>query len=97
MTLGLPLSTMYAFLLVLARVAGMITFLPVPGFTNAPAQTTGMFTEPNVAFTVPFAEIALLHTGNFISVSTRTSRTPPSMMSAVAPRALKLVASRSPK
>ena len=36
MTLGLPLSTMYAFLLVLARVAGMITFLPVPGFTNAP-------------------------------------------------------------
>jgi flagellar biosynthesis protein FliR len=37
MTLGLPLSTLYAFLLVLARVAGLVTFLPVPGFRNAPA------------------------------------------------------------
>jgi flagellar biosynthetic protein FliR len=36
MTLGLPVSTLYAFLLVLARVAGWITFLPVPGFRNAP-------------------------------------------------------------
>jgi flagellar biosynthetic protein FliR len=36
MTLGLPLSTLYAFLLVLARVAGLIAFLPVPGFSNAP-------------------------------------------------------------
>jgi flagellar biosynthetic protein FliR len=36
MTLGLPLSTMYAFLLVLARVAGLVAFLPVPAFRNAP-------------------------------------------------------------
>ena len=36
MTLGLPLSTMYAFLLVLARVGGLVAFLPVPGFKNAP-------------------------------------------------------------
>jgi flagellar biosynthetic protein FliR len=36
MTLGLPLSTLYAFLVVLARVAGLVTFLPVPGFRNAP-------------------------------------------------------------
>ena len=36
MTLGLPLSTLYAFLLVLARVAGVVIFLPVPGFRNAP-------------------------------------------------------------
>lgn len=36
MTLGLPLSTMYAFLLVLARVSGLIAFLPVPAFRNAP-------------------------------------------------------------
>ncbi len=36
MTLGLPLSTMVAFLLVLARVAGLVTFLPIPGFKNAP-------------------------------------------------------------
>lgn len=35
MTLGLPLSTLYAFLLVLARVAGLIAFLPVPGFRGA--------------------------------------------------------------
>ena len=36
MTLGLPLSTMIAFLLVLARVSGLVTFLPIPGFKNAP-------------------------------------------------------------
>jgi len=36
MTLGFPLSTLYAFLLVLARVSGLIAFLPVPGFSNAP-------------------------------------------------------------
>ena len=35
MTLGLPLSTMYAFLLVLARVSGLIAFLPVPGIRDA--------------------------------------------------------------
>src|ERR1700692_753270 len=36
MTLGLPTSTMIAFLLVLARVGGLIAFLPIPGFRNAP-------------------------------------------------------------
>lgn len=36
MTLGLPLSTLYAFVLVLARVGGFVTFLPVPGFKSAP-------------------------------------------------------------
>ena len=36
MTLGLPISTMLAFLLVLTRVAGLVTFLPVPGFRAAP-------------------------------------------------------------
>ncbi len=36
MTLGLPLSTLFAFLLVLARVAGFLAFLPVPGFRNVP-------------------------------------------------------------
>lgn len=36
MTLGLPLATLYAFLLVLARVGGFVTFLPVPGFRAAP-------------------------------------------------------------
>jgi flagellar biosynthesis protein FliR len=36
MTLGLPLSTIYAFLLVLARVAGFVAFIPIPGFRNAP-------------------------------------------------------------
>jgi flagellar biosynthetic protein FliR len=36
LTLGLPLSTLYAFLLVVARVGGFITFLPVPGFRTAP-------------------------------------------------------------
>jgi flagellar biosynthetic protein FliR len=36
MTLGLPVSTMLAFLLVLARVSGLVMFLPVPGFRAAP-------------------------------------------------------------
>src|SRR5277367_1915021 len=35
MTLGLPLSTLYAFLLVLARVSGVMAFLPVPGIRDA--------------------------------------------------------------
>ena len=68
-----------------------------PGLTSAPAQTTGMFTEPTVALIVPLAEMHLLHTGKPISVSVFTSRTPASMISARAPRAMKLVASRSPK
>ena len=38
MTLGVPLATMLAFLLVLARVSGLVMFLPVPGF-RAPAGT----------------------------------------------------------
>jgi len=43
MTLGLPLSTMVAFLLVLARVAGLILFLPVPGFRAAPTLIRAVF------------------------------------------------------
>ena len=42
MTLGLPLSTMYAFLLVLARVGGLLAFLPIPGFRNAPQMIRAM-------------------------------------------------------
>src|SRR5271166_4246661 len=68
-----------------------------PGLTSAPAQTTGMLTEPSVAFTVPLALTHLLQTGKPISVSVLTSRTPASMTSARAPRALNEVASRSPK
>src|SRR5271166_51832 len=68
-----------------------------PGVTSAPAQTIGMLTEPNVAFTVPLALMHLLQTGKAISVSVFTSRTPASMIRARAPRALKLVARRSPK
>jgi flagellar biosynthesis protein FliR len=36
MTLGLPLSTIYAFLLVLARVGGLLAFLPITAFRSAP-------------------------------------------------------------
>jgi len=36
MTLGLPLSTLYAFLLVAARTGGLVAFLPFPGLRNAP-------------------------------------------------------------
>ena len=62
-----------------------------------PAHTTGMLTLPSVALIVPLDEIALLQTGKLISFSVFTSRTPASMTSARAPRAWKLVASRSPK
>ena len=48
-----------------------------------------MFTEPIVALIVPLALIALLQTGKPISVSVFTSRTPASIMSARAPRAMK--------
>src|SRR5271154_1210575 len=43
MTLGLPISTMVAFLLVLSRVAGLILFLPVPGFRAAPTLIRAVF------------------------------------------------------
>jgi flagellar biosynthetic protein FliR len=36
MTVVFPLGTMYALLLVLARAGGLVVFLPVPGFRNAP-------------------------------------------------------------
>lgn len=36
MTLGLPLPTLFAFLLVLARVSGMVAFLPIPAWRAAP-------------------------------------------------------------
>jgi flagellar biosynthetic protein FliR len=38
MTLGLPLATIIAFLLVLARVAGLFAFFPLPAFRQAPPQ-----------------------------------------------------------
>jgi flagellar biosynthesis protein FliR len=44
MTLGLPLSTMFAFLLVLARVGGLVTFLPIPGFRAAPDRIRVLLT-----------------------------------------------------
>jgi flagellar biosynthesis protein FliR len=36
MTLELPLSTLYAFVLVLARVSGLLAFLPIPAIRSAP-------------------------------------------------------------
>jgi flagellar biosynthetic protein FliR len=38
MTLGLPLATIFAFLLVLARVGAFVMFLPIPAFRSAPPQ-----------------------------------------------------------
>jgi flagellar biosynthetic protein FliR len=49
MTLGLPVSTMLAFLYVLARVAGVIAFLPIPGFRNAPSMVRAVLA---MAFTL---------------------------------------------
>jgi flagellar biosynthetic protein FliR len=50
MNLSLPLSTLYGFLLVLARVAGLLAFLPVPGLRNAP-----MIFRAVLAFTITIA------------------------------------------
>jgi flagellar biosynthetic protein FliR len=50
MTLGLPLSTLYAFLLVLARVSGLIVFLPVPGIREVIAPVRVV-----LALTITFA------------------------------------------
>jgi len=38
MTINLPLGNIYGFLLVLARVSGLVVFLPVPGFRAAPGS-----------------------------------------------------------
>lgn len=38
MTLGLPIATLWAFLLVLARVSAMVAFFPLPAFRAAPAS-----------------------------------------------------------
>ena len=43
MTLGLPLSTIWAFLLVLARVAGMMAFFPLPAFRALPDMVRVVF------------------------------------------------------
>jgi flagellar biosynthesis protein FliR len=43
MQLGLPISTLVAFLLVLARVGGFVAFLPLPGFRNAPETIRAAF------------------------------------------------------
>lgn len=38
MTLGLPIATIFAFLLVLSRAAGVLAFFPLPTFRSVPAQ-----------------------------------------------------------
>jgi hypothetical protein len=55
--------------------------MALPGLTSAPAQTTGILTEPSVALTVPLAPAHLLQTGKPMSVMVFTLRTPASMMS----------------
>src|SRR5215470_13369699 len=67
-----------------------------PGLTATPAHTTGTFTEPMLALTVPLAEIARDQSGNFISLISRASRQPMSSTTPRAPRARIEVASNSP-
>src|SRR6478752_1045728 len=68
-----------------------------PGLMLTPAHTTGTLTEPTLALTVPLAEIARDHTGNFISLISAASRQPMSRITPFAPSALSEVASSSPK
>src|SRR5580658_1710940 len=67
-----------------------------PGWIAAPAHTTGIFTDPAVALTVPCALMALDHTGKSMAVSSLTSRTPASMINPRTPCATREVASKSP-
>jgi LysR family nitrogen assimilation transcriptional regulator len=63
---------------------------------TAPVGRVAVGLPPTVAFTVPLAEMARDHTGNFIACSSATSRQPASMTSPFAPRARYDVASSSP-
>jgi flagellar biosynthetic protein FliR len=40
-SMDLPVGAMFAFLLVLSRVAGLVMFLPIPGFKSAPQPIRG--------------------------------------------------------
>ena len=72
MTLGLPLATISAFLVVLARVAGLIAFFPLPAFRSTPAPiravlalmlTLALFPVwPNLPNTLPTAGQILVWT-----------------------------------
>src|ERR1044071_8280258 len=53
MTLGLPLSTLFAFLLVLARVSGMLAFFPGPMFRSAAAPVRGVLALALTFFLFP--------------------------------------------
>ena len=59
-----------------------------PGFTRAPAQTTGTLTLPSVSLTVPCEKMHFDHTGNFSSARSRVSRQPASMIRPTTPRAI---------
>ncbi len=50
LTLGLPLSTLFAFLFVLGRVGGLVAFLPLPALRNAPQMVRAV-----LAMTITFA------------------------------------------
>src|ERR1035437_2446703 len=67
-----------------------------PGRTSAPAQTTSTLTQPAVALTVPWAEMAFAQTGKFMAVSSLVSRTPASMANPTTPCARQLSPSNSP-
>src|SRR5690606_1651295 len=67
-----------------------------PGRTTWPPIVTGTFTEPGVAFTVPWALTAADHTGKPIACSSATSRTPASITRPRTPLCCRAVANSSP-
>ena len=67
------------------------------GFLNLGCSNRSEVAQPTVSFTVPCAETAVDQTANPIARRSFVSRTPASITNARHPRAIALVASRSPK
>ena len=70
MTLGLPLSTLFGFLLVLARVSGVVMFFPVPGFRAAPDAVRVVI---SIAITIALLPVWPVLPNEFPSISQLTA------------------------
>ena len=73
----IPLGTVYAFALVLIRVAGVFTFLPIPGITASPVAARIVL---SLAFTFalasrwPEVDPSGVTTGVFVACANRSLR-----------------------
>lgn len=66
--LALPVPLVFGFILVLARVAGAVSFVPVPGFRNAPATARAVLALSLAVALLPLwprVDLSGLHPGEF--------------------------------